>query len=224
MCDPSAVDSRHTGDVTIAPKQARSVASMNRMLDTAESLLDAGGPDALTVDAVVQAAHTSTGSFYARFGDRQGLLVALQDRFLERLTESLVRTFDTSAADEDLTETIERLVVDFLDAFNTNRQAFVAFMLLNRSDPSMRDRGAQASRAAGDAIAQLLEPHRSEIAHPEPALAADVAYRTLFAMATQTVMFDDHEISNRHYTDQSRATETATLLLAYLRAERPGVD
>lgn len=197
---------------------------MNRMLDTAESLLDAGGPDALTVDAVVQAANTSTGSFYARFGDRQGLLVALQDRFLERLTASPVQAFETSAAEGELTETIERLVVDFLDAFRTNRQAFVAFMLLNRSDPSMRDRGAQASRNAAAAIAQLLEPHRSEIAHPEPSLAADIVYRTLFAMATQTVMFDDHEISNQHYTDQSRAREMTVLLLAYLRSERPGVD
>lgn len=117
---------------------------MNRMLDTAESPLDAGGPDALTVDAVVQAAHTSTDSFYARFGDRHGLLVALQDRFLERLT-----------------------------------------------------------------------------GHPEPAVAADVAYRTLFALATQLVMFDEDEITSQQYTNQSRATETATLLLAYLRRNAP---
>lgn len=197
---------------------------MNRMLDAAESLLDAGGPDALTVDAVVRAAQTSTGSFYARFGDRQGLLVAMQDRFLERLTASLVRAFDTSTADGDLHLTIERLVDDFFDAFRTNRQAFVAFMVLNRSDPSMRNRGAQASRAAGAAIAQLLESHRSEVSHPDPALAADVVYRTLFAMATQTVMFDDHEITNRQYTDQSRARETTTLLLAYLRAEHHDVS
>ena len=215
---------RHTGAVTIAPKQARSVESMHRMLDAAESLLDVGGPDALTVDAVVQAAHTSTGSFYARFGDRQGLLVALQDRFLERLTASLVRAFDASAADADLTRTIDRLVVDFLDAFRTNRQAFIAFMLINRSDPVMRERGSLASRAAGEAIAQLLEPFHCEIVHPEPALAADFVYRTLFALGTQTVMFDDGEVSIRNYTDQSRARETAKLLLAYLRAEHHRIN
>lgn len=192
---------------------------MNRMLDTAESLLAAGGPDALTVDAVVRAAQTSTGSFYARFGDRRGLLVAVQDRFLERLTASLVRAFDTAGPDGDLHLTIERLVNDFLDAFRTNRHAFVAFMVLNRSDPSMRDRGARASRDAGAAIARLLEPHRSEVSHPDPALAADVVYRALFAMATQTAMFDDHEITNHQYTDRSRARETTALLLAYLRAE-----
>jgi hypothetical protein len=109
----------------------------------------------------------------------------MQDWFLERLTASLVRTFGTSAAG-DLTLTIERLVVDFLDAFRTSQQAFVAFPLLNRSDPSMRDRDAQASRDAGAGIAQLLQPHRSEIAHPEPALAADFAYRTLLLAYLQT--------------------------------------
>jgi AcrR family transcriptional regulator len=204
--------------VTTAPKQARSVASMNRMLDAAESLLDSGGPDALTVEAVVREAETSTGSFYARFGDRQGLLVALQDRFLERLTASLVRSFETAPGTTDLAHTVDTIVTDFLDAFRSNREAFVAFMLLNRSEPSMRDRGAEASRAAAAAIAQLLENHRDEIAHPDPTLAAEFGYRSLFAMATQTVMFDDLEISDRSYTERGLAAETTALLLAYLRS------
>jgi AcrR family transcriptional regulator len=206
--------------VTTAPKQARSVASMNRMLDTAESLLDRGGPDALTVDAVVRAAATSTGSFYARFGDRQGLLIAMQDRLLDRLSASLARTFDSSSADEDLARIVERLVADFLDAFSTNRQAFVAFMILNRSEPAMRDRGAEASRGAAQAIAHMLERHEHEITHPDPQLAADFVFRTLFALATQTVMFDDHEISDRRYTASVRGQETTAMLLGYLRTEQ----
>ena len=204
--------------MTTAPKQARSVASMTRMLDAAESLLGSGGPDALTVEAVVREAETSTGSFYARFGDRQGLLVALQDRFLERLTASLVRSFETAPGDTDLTRTVDTIVTGFVDAFRSNREAFVAFMLLNRSEPSMRDRGAEASRAAAAAISQLLEEHRDEIAHPDPTLAAEFAYRTLFAIATQTVMFDDLEISDRRYTERGLAAETTALLLAYLRS------
>jgi len=191
---------------------------MNRMLDAAESLLDSGGPHALTVEAVVREAETSTGSFYARFGDRQGLLVALQDRFLERLTASLVRSFETAPGDTDLACTVDTIVTDFLDAFRSNRKAFVAFMLLNRSEPSMRDRGAEASRAAAAAISRRLEDHRDEIAHPDPALAAEFGYRTLFPIATQAVMFDDLEISDRCYTDRGLAAETTALLLAYLRS------
>ena len=40
------------------------------MLVAAEELLRLGGADALTVEAVIERAGTSTGSFYARFGNR----------------------------------------------------------------------------------------------------------------------------------------------------------
>ncbi len=198
------------------PKQARSLASMHRMLDAAEALLDTGGPDSLTVEAVVRDADASVGSFYARFGDRQGLLIALQDRFLDRLDASLGQAFEP-APDTDLAAAVARAVSSFLDAFRANRQAFVAFMLLNRSEPSMRARGARASLAAAAAVARLLERHSDEIAHPDLELAADVVYRTLFATATQTVMFDDDEISGHRASDQDRSSEVTRLLLAYLR-------
>lgn len=189
---------------------------MHRMLDAAEVLLDAGGPDALTVDAVVRDAGASIGSFYARFGDRQGLLVALQDRFLHRLDESLGPAFEP-ADDPDLETAVASVVASFLAAFRSNRQAFVAFVLVNRSEPSMRARGARASFAAASAIASLLERHPDEVAHPAPELAADVVYRILFALAMQTVIFDDDEISRRVVADDELARETTRLVLAYLR-------
>lgn len=195
---------------------------MHRMLDAAEALLDRGGPDALTVEAVVAAADSSTGSFYARFGDRQGLLIALQDRFLDRLGDSLADAFAALPVDGDLSPTVHRVVREFLTAFRTHRSAFVAFMLLNRSEPTMRERGAVASRASARAIGRLLERHADEITHPDPALAADFAYRTLFALATQTVMFDDEEVSPHGYDAAQRAEETALLLLNYLQSAPVG--
>lgn len=191
---------------------------MNRMLDAAESLLEVGGPDALTIEAVVRTSGSSTGSFYGRFGDRQGLLIAMQDRFLDRLGASLADAFESLPAELDLGQSIHQLVQGFLEAFRTHRSAFVAYMLLNRSEPSMRARGAVASRQAAQAIAQLLGRHRDEIAHPYPQLAADFAYRTLFALATQTVMFDDPEVTRRRYRTEALEQETTRLLLSYLQA------
>jgi AcrR family transcriptional regulator len=203
------------------PKQARSVASTNRMLDAAEHLLSVGGPGALTVEAVVRESQSSTGSFYARFGGRQGLMVALQDRFLERLGSSLADTFESLPDEADLGQTIRQLVRGFLDAFRTHRSAFVAFMLTNRSEDSMRERGARASRDAATVISEVLGRHPAEIGHPDPRLAADVAYRALFAVATQTVMFDDHEVTPRPYGTGTLEQETARMLLSYLRRPEP---
>lgn len=211
---------RNTASMRREPQQARSVTSMHRMLDSAEALLASGGPDALTVDAVVRESHTSVGSFYARFGDRQGLLVAMQDRFLERLGESFASGLESTNEDLDLEAAIERLVSGFLGAFRSHRSAFNAFMLLNRSEPSMRARGAEASRAAGKSISVLLAHHADQIAHPKPELAADFVYRTLFALATQTVMFDDREVTSRHHSQKTWVDETSNLVLAYLRGPR----
>jgi AcrR family transcriptional regulator len=186
------------------------------MLDAAETLLESGGPGALTVEEVVRASETSTGSFYARFGDRRGLLVAMQDRFLERLETSLSSSVASSNEEPDLSDAIERLTAEFLSTFRQHRAAFNAFMLINRSEPTMRLRGAQASRDAANAIGALLALHSDEVTHPDHELAADFVYRTLFALATQTVMFDDGEVSTQTHNDETWATECARLLLAYL--------
>ena len=65
------------------PQQARSILSMARMLDAAEAIFADGGDNALTVEAVITRAKTSVGNFYGRFGDHEGLLQAIHDRFPE---------------------------------------------------------------------------------------------------------------------------------------------
>lgn len=191
---------------------------MNRMLDAAEALLEQGGPDALTVEAVVRQSNSSTGSFYARFGDRHGLLIAMQDRFLGRLGESLATAFAGAAGQGDLEAVVDRIVQEFFRVFRQHRSAFHAYMILHRSDPTMRSRGAQASRETAAAMRELLARHSDRIRHPDPDVAADFVYRTLFALATQTVMFDDREVTARRFDERTRTREATRAVLAYLCA------
>jgi AcrR family transcriptional regulator len=70
----------------------RSDAARNRekILIAARAVLDAGGPGAVTMDAVAAAAGVGKGTVFRRFGDRAGLMAGLindymrdfQDRFL----------------------------------------------------------------------------------------------------------------------------------------------
>jgi AcrR family transcriptional regulator len=48
------------------PLQDRSRKTLERILAAGWALLEEGGPDALTVQAITQRARTSVGSFYAR--------------------------------------------------------------------------------------------------------------------------------------------------------------
>jgi AcrR family transcriptional regulator len=190
------------------------------MLDAAEELLAEGGPDALTVDAVIRRAETSTGSFYARFGDRQGLLLAVQDRFLDRLELAASHQAEMLRGIDDLREALGLVVEGYLDTFRTHRNAFNAIMVQNRSIPSFRERGSLATRSAAASLVAILDERADQVTHPDPAVAADVAFRTLFALATHIVMMDEGEVTGRTLSHTQWSQQTTDLLFGYLTPGR----
>jgi AcrR family transcriptional regulator len=203
-----------------APQQARSIESTTRMLDAAEALIAEGGPDALTVDAVIARAGTSNGAFYARFGDRLGLLAAVQERFLGRLREAASAQAAELADVPDLREALAILVDGFLATFRTNRNAFNAIMVQNRGVPDFRARGGRATESAAAQLHDLLAARSEQVTHPDLDTAADIAFRTLFALATQIVMMDESEVTGRTLSEKQWVEETTDMLLAYLTARR----
>lgn len=67
------------------PLQERSRVTLARLTAATERLLREGGPQAVTVKSVAEAAGSSVGSFYARFRDREAVLRHVEDRFWEEL-------------------------------------------------------------------------------------------------------------------------------------------
>lgn len=188
------------------------------MLDAAEALLAEGGPDALTVEAVVRRAGASTGSFYARFGDRGGLLASVQDRFFTRLEAFMTQTLATPRGARPLEAVLQRLTDGFLALFAERQASFFAFLVHGRADPAMRARGHRASMAAARFVRGVLEPHAGEIA-PEMDTAAETVYRVLLALGQQVAMFRADELTDSGMTQEALARQTVQMLRAYLRGE-----
>jgi AcrR family transcriptional regulator len=173
------------------------------MLDAAEELLDREGPDALTVEAVVRESQASIGSFYARFGDRQGLLVAMQERFHHRLDERGAQTMLAATAADSLGEAIEILVEGFRDAFDTLRPSFNANLLHNRFEAS--------------SIRWLITVHFADrVTHPDPKLAADFVFRVLSSVSIQRALFED-EKGTRRVSASTWTQEVTRMLVNYLQ-------
>ena len=63
------------------PRRERADAARNRarVLEAASALMAARGPEAVAMDDVAELAGVGKGTLYRRFGDRQGLLLALLD-------------------------------------------------------------------------------------------------------------------------------------------------
>jgi AcrR family transcriptional regulator len=75
------------------PQIERADAARNRrrVLEAAARLFADQGPEAVSMDAVAAAAGVGKGTLYRRFGDREGLLLALLDDAERGLQEALLR-------------------------------------------------------------------------------------------------------------------------------------
>lgn len=75
-----------------APRPERADAARNRrrVLDAAAALFGEHGVEGISMDAVARAAGVGKGTLFRRFGDRQGLLVALLDEAERRLQDDLL--------------------------------------------------------------------------------------------------------------------------------------
>jgi AcrR family transcriptional regulator len=198
------------------PRQARSIASTNRMLTAAEALFAAGGAEAVTVEAVVRKAGTSVGSFYARFTDRAGLLAAMHGRFLERMREEAGAAVAAAARQPSLARAVGAFVTHVLPAARRHRESILFFVAVSATDSPLRKQGLAANPGFAGAFAAVVMPFREEIPHRNPEAAIDVAFRMLFAVFLQQAMFTPKEATGRAISGAALARELTRCLVSYL--------
>lgn len=140
------------------PRQARSRATQERLLDVGEELFAARGFDGASIMELARAAGCATGVFYQRFADKGDLFAAVQDRFVERATvelATLAAAFDGRSADFEglLSDASERLVA----WFRGNQAILRCFLHYGITHPEAAGRlnaiNQQFNRAACDLVA-----------------------------------------------------------------------
>jgi AcrR family transcriptional regulator len=179
------------------------------MLDAAESLFAAGGPDALTVEAVIETAGTSAGSFYARFGDRDGLFEALHERFIHRMKGLVEGVGAAGLAQPTLAAAVGVAVAGSLQLARQHRESLLFFIVHKATDERLRQQGIAANHAFAAVFRQVVLHHRQEIQHSNPEQAADVAFRMLFALIVQRVMFEPRDLTGRPMPEQAFVAEVS---------------
>ena len=98
------------------PKQARSLATEQKMLDAAEELLDHGDARQVTVENVVSLSGATVGSFYARFGSIEGLFDALHQRYVDNIYQSkLLEALNRGMEQPDLRKALHYITKTMLE-------------------------------------------------------------------------------------------------------------
>ena len=118
-----------------------------RLLDAAATLFAERGIDAVSVDAVADAAGRTSGAVYAHFGSKQGLLLALLDEWAHSLVTVIAAEFELAATVEDRLRAVATSVVtDPSD--QTRRLLLLDRELWLRATPRPRGRPSHAGPVA----------------------------------------------------------------------------
>ena len=179
------------------------------MLDAAEELLRNGDAQHVTVENVIRLSGATVGSFYARFGNVDGLFEALHKRYLDSIFESkILEALNRSIDQPDLKSGL-RHGCKVLIEFGYEKRKLIAYFITHPSDDALLVR-----QVAVDSMLNNLRAHRSEVAHKDLRRASENATRLIYHTLLGIVFLEPSEFVGRK-TSLSSVIETTTQM-AYL--------
>ncbi|MEV6908671.1 TetR/AcrR family transcriptional regulator [Amycolatopsis sp. NPDC051071] len=192
------------------PQQARSRASLRKVLAAAEHVLADGGFEEFTLAAVAGQAGMSVGAIYRRFDGKEQLLYAVKDQLLGQLETSVAEALRTSAP--GLREIVGAFTEALARTFASHDRIFPELLDGQRADG--RERGLEALAAIQHAFVEAAHPCAGEIHRPDGAAAVRMTARTIIGSCVHRAA------TGRFWSDglswSTWAAETTEMALAYL--------
>jgi AcrR family transcriptional regulator len=164
-----------------SPRQNRSRASFERVLDAAAKLLAEKGHERFTLLEVSRRAKVSIGSIYCRVDGKKNLFRAVDQRVLARFNvehSELVAKAKTSGT--TLPEIFPAILRGCGDFLKRNGSMVRALILLSQVDPFIGAEGGKSFNDLVTKVTALLLDHRDEIRHPNPDDAAHFAFHIAY--------------------------------------------
>jgi AcrR family transcriptional regulator len=203
--------------------QARSQETLERILEAAEEVVSEKGFDNATVSEIVRRANSSVGAMYARFNDKDSLLVVLHERFCEQALATTEAVLDPARWEgASISEILSTALPFVVHVYQQKRGLLRAFMMRGCSDPQFAERASRVGREISERLIALLMQRRHEIKHPDPVLAVDFGLRAAFDTLDLTTFYGDIQRSKLTLTIDQLAEEITRMFLCYLGVETPG--
>ena len=200
------------------PKQARSRATLDRLLDAAEVLLGEKAWEDVGVADIVRRAGSSVGAFYARFRDKDALLNTLFERFVAEAQATSEGMADLDRWREFSVSGAVEAIIGFRVRVYGDRVGLLRAVLLRAVyDHSFQERMERLVRHSNDGFVALIISRRREILHPEPAIAAEFASQIVTNFLQSRLLFHESgDVSGRPWNAERITTELTHACLAYL--------
>lgn len=188
----------------VQPRQARSRATMERILVAVEELLAEKPFDQITIAEISARAESAPTAIYARFSDKTALLLAVHERFKKR---NLDKIFESLGERAELPprEFLAFAAGELVRVYRDNHRLLRSVLLADNA--TMYARVHDLGCAILSVITQRVSPP------PERERDLDFAVRTALALLQQRLLFGAQAPTRFDY-DDDELTERITRLLA----------
>ena len=175
----------------LAPQQARSRESLNKLLRAAQEVLGQKGVDGATIPVIAQHAGLTPGAVYRRFRDKDALLEAVILGMLKRQDEGIRTALTPDMARQiPLPVFAEQLIHSVLVSYRRNAgmiRAMRQFSQARLQTPFFR-RAARMEVSTYHYLVELFLVHRDEIQHSDPKIAVSFAVMMLISTLMELVV------------------------------------
>jgi len=184
------------------------------MLDAAEELLLAGDTRQVTVENVVKLSGATVGSFYARFGNVEGLFDALHQRYLGAIYEStLIEVLNKGIEQPTLEQALHHSIKTFLE-FGHQRRRVLFYFITQATDD-----GLEIRRHAVDNLHEILKVHRGEVIFKDLRRASENTGRMIYQMFVGVILQEPSDFVGRKTSLSSVVDTTTRMAYTYLTTE-----
>jgi AcrR family transcriptional regulator len=165
-----------------SPTQARSKKALERFLNVAAELLANNQFEETGISQIAQLAESSVGTFYRLLGDKDVLLYAVHERFVEQsraAVDALVADLTRQALPLDAQ--VEAFIRGVVRLFEGSEGLLRALIRRSSMDPQFRQRFHQLNAYIGQAFGRIVMGHRASLKHPQAEQAADLSAHLLLS-------------------------------------------
>lgn len=197
----------------IEPLQQRSRDTANKVLDALDMLLQQKPLDAIAMQELAQQAGASISSIYARFRDKQALVLALHERVVVQLTTRLMEQAQQDYARQPLPQLVRWIMSDFLQFARRNEHVYRAVLL--SGDPLIHQRVVDQIQLASRLCIGYLQGRMPDFTDAV-ALRVDMAVRVVVATMQQTWVIQRRSPSLYELDDDALVEQLACMVMPYL--------
>lgn len=209
---------------TLAPKQARSRKTYQRLMKATQELLNEKGIEGATVPRVAARARVSPASVYRRFPNKDALMRAVILEMLESFDATTSASLTPELAERlSLQAFAETMVRHSLASYRRNAKMLQAVRRFIEAHPSIafKKKAAALNIRSVEHVAEFLQRKQDEMRHPNPKTAVPFALMMVGFALQEIVVADvlpDVEDPRLPSTDDELIEELVRAFLGYLGA------